>query len=116
MSLARKRLWVAGMTLALLAAALPFSAIAAPGNGASYLVGLRDTGGAQKLRAAGFTTSMSPRAEKPGKLRKAAEDRGARYAIWLEAGQFSVWQRDGDTTERGLDTAGLVKWLGERAR
>ena len=57
MSLARKRLWVAGMTLALLAAALPFSASAAPGNGASYLVGLRDNGGAQKLRAAGFNVA-----------------------------------------------------------
>ena len=57
MSLAKKRLWVAGMTLALVGAALPFSASAAPGNGASYLVGLRDNGGAQKLRAAGFTVA-----------------------------------------------------------
>jgi subtilisin family serine protease len=57
LSLARKRLWVAGVTLALLAAAMPLSAIAAPGNGASYLVGLRDSGAAKNLRAAGFNVA-----------------------------------------------------------
>ena len=57
MSLARKRLWVAGVTLALLGAALPLSASAAPGNGASYLVGLRDRTAAQSLRAAGFNVA-----------------------------------------------------------
>lgn len=68
------------------------------------------------LRAAGLATSMSPRPEKPGKLRKAAEERGARFAAWLEDGQFSIWTREGDSTERGLDAAALVKHLGERAR
>jgi subtilisin family serine protease len=57
LSLARKRLWAAGATLALLVAALPVSAIAAPGNGASYLVGLRDARGAENLRAAGFNVA-----------------------------------------------------------
>ncbi|MEA2651239.1 MAG: thermitase, partial [Chloroflexota bacterium] len=57
MSLARKRLWATGMTLALLGAALPLSASAAPGNGASYLVGLRDNGSAQNLRAGGFNVA-----------------------------------------------------------
>ena len=57
MSLARKRLRVAGITLALLGAALPFSVSAAPGDGASYLVGLRDRGAAQNLRAAGFNVA-----------------------------------------------------------
>ena len=70
----------------------------------------------RELRGKGLATSMSPRPEKPGKLRKAAEDRGARFAVWLEAGQFSLWQREGDTTERGLDADGLVKLLAERAR
>ncbi len=55
--MARKRLWVAGVTLALLGAALPFSVSAAPGNGASYLVGLRDGVAAQNLRAAGFNVA-----------------------------------------------------------
>ena len=57
LSLARKRLWVAGVTLALLGAALPASVSAAPGNGASYLVGLRGNGAAQNLRAAGFNVA-----------------------------------------------------------
>jgi histidyl-tRNA synthetase len=70
----------------------------------------------RELRAAGLRTSMSPRPEKPGKLRKSAEDRGARFAVWLEDGQLSLWQRAGDTTERGLDPAGLVRLLAERAR
>ena len=48
---------MAGVTLALLGAALPFSTIAAPGNGASYLVGLRGGGAAQNLRAAGFNVA-----------------------------------------------------------
>jgi serine protease len=57
LSLARKRLWVTGVTVALLGAALPFSVSAAPGNGASYLVGLRDHAAAQNLRAAGFNVA-----------------------------------------------------------
>jgi serine protease len=57
LSLARKRLWVAGVTLGLLGAALPWSVSAAPGNGTSYLVGLRDNGAAQNLRAAGFNVA-----------------------------------------------------------
>jgi serine protease len=56
LSLARKRLWAVGVTLSLLAAAMPFSATAAPG-GASYLVGLRDARGAQNLRSAGFNVA-----------------------------------------------------------
>jgi len=70
----------------------------------------------RQLRAAGLSTSMSPRPEKPGKLRQAAEARGASFAAWLEQGQFSLWQRQGDSTERGLDAAGLVQRLAERAR
>jgi histidyl-tRNA synthetase len=70
----------------------------------------------RELRALGLRTSMSPRPEKPGKLRKAAEDRGARFAVWLENGELSLWQREGDTTERGLDPAGLGRLLAERAR
>ena len=57
MTLVRKRLWVAAMTAALLATAMPFAAIAAPGSGASYLVGLRDGNGAKNLRAAGFNVA-----------------------------------------------------------
>jgi histidyl-tRNA synthetase len=70
----------------------------------------------RELRAAGLAVSMSPRAEKPGKLRKAAEDRGARFAIWLEGGEFQLWRREGDTTLRGLDVPALVQHLTEQAR
>ena len=70
----------------------------------------------RELRAAGLTVSMSPRPEKPAKLRKAAEERRAPFAAWLEGGQFQLWRRDGDTIERGLDAAALVKHLAERAR
>jgi subtilisin family serine protease len=48
--------FVLGATLALLAAALPISATAAPG-GSSYLVGLRNASAAQNLRAAGFNVA-----------------------------------------------------------
>ena len=68
------------------------------------------------LRAAGLAVSMSPRPEKPGKLRKSAEDRGARWAVWLENGQLSLWQREGDTTERGLELEALVGKLAPAAR
>ena len=68
------------------------------------------------LREAGLAISMSPRADKPGKLRKAAEDRGARWAVWLENGQFQLWQREGDTTERGLELEALVQKLAPTPR
>jgi histidyl-tRNA synthetase len=70
----------------------------------------------RELRAAGLAVSMSPRAEKPGKLRKAAEERGAPFAVWLEGTEFQVWRREGDATERGLDVPALVKFLMEPAR
>jgi serine protease len=57
LSLARKRLWAVGATLALLVSAMPLAVSAAPGAGASYLVGLRDPAGAQNLRAAGFNVA-----------------------------------------------------------
>jgi histidyl-tRNA synthetase len=80
-----------------------------------------DVGGAllrasRELRAAGLAVSMSPRAEKPGKLRKAAEDRGAPCAVWLEADKFQLWRRDGDATLRDLDLPALIGHLTERTR
>jgi len=70
----------------------------------------------RELRAAGLAVSMSPRAEKPGRLRKSAEERGAPFAAWLEGGQFQLWQRDGDSTVRGLDATALTQHLLERTR
>jgi histidyl-tRNA synthetase len=68
------------------------------------------------LRQAGLSVSMSPRADKPGKLRKAAEERGAPWAAWLDNGQFQLWQREGDTTSRGLDLDALVQKLAPASR
>lgn len=95
-----------------------------PNLGALHLVlgATSDTDGSALLRAsrelrqAGLAVSMSPRAEKPGRLRKSAEERGAPFAAWLEGGQFQLWQRDGDSTERGLDAAALCKLVLERTR
>jgi histidyl-tRNA synthetase len=80
-------------------------------EGAAALLGLSRT-----LRAAGQRVSMSPRPEKPVKLRKAAEERGAAFAIWLEDGQYHLWQRRDDSTVRGLAASAIVPLLAERAR
>ena len=69
----------------------------------------------RELRRGGHRVSMTPRPEKPGRLRKSTEERGARFAIWLEEGQFQLWQREGDTTLRGLDVPGVLEALKERA-
>jgi histidyl-tRNA synthetase len=79
--------------------------------GGASLLGL-----SRELRTAGYRVSMSPRAEKPVKLRKAAEERAARFAVWLEDGQFQVWEQQADNTQRDLDAAGVVRLLKERAR
>lgn len=71
----------------------------------------------RSLRGAEYRVSMSPKAEKAVKLRKAAEDRGAPFAVWLEAGQWNVWERRGDSSVRALpDVAAVLAALKERAR
>jgi histidyl-tRNA synthetase len=95
-----------------------------PNLGALHLVlgATSDAEGAALLRAsralreAGLSVSMSPRPEKPARLRKAAEERGAPFAAWLEGGQFQLWQRAGDAMLRGLDAAALAQHLLERTR
>jgi histidyl-tRNA synthetase len=83
---------------------------------------------ARELRSHGLEVSLLPRAEKPGKFRKAAEDQQARHALWLEGGRLHLWTRDGDTTLRDLERPALLAQLappgsqgarearGERAR
>ena len=39
---------------------------------------------AYRLRAAGVRTDLSAKVEKPGRLRKRAEERGVPFAVWLE--------------------------------
>ncbi|MEO8180623.1 MAG: histidine--tRNA ligase [Deltaproteobacteria bacterium] len=79
---------------------------------------------ARELRAAGLVVSLLPGPEKPGKLRKSAEEQRARHAVWLEAGRYQLWTREGDTSQRDLARPALVAALaagasgarGERAR
>jgi histidyl-tRNA synthetase len=70
----------------------------------------------RELRAAGFSVSMAPRAEKPAKQRKAADERGAAFALCIEDGRVQLWQRQGDSIVSGLDIAAVVSALKERAR
>lgn len=69
----------------------------------------------RQLREAGHRVSMLPKPEKPGRLRKLTEERGARAAVWLEDGKFSVWRRDGGSTSSGLEAAAVVRALEEPA-
>ncbi|HVZ33710.1 MAG TPA: ATP phosphoribosyltransferase regulatory subunit, partial [Polyangiaceae bacterium] len=71
---------------------------------------------ARQLRELGLRVSLVPKAEKPARLRKSAEERSARHALWLENGQYQLWTRAADSTERGLDAAGVLRYLGEQAR
>jgi histidyl-tRNA synthetase len=66
---------------------------------------------ARELRALGLRVSLLPKAEKPGKLRKTAEERQARHAVWLESGRFQLWTRAGDVTVRDLERAALPAQL-----
>jgi histidyl-tRNA synthetase len=57
----------------------------------------------QKLRAAGLRVELIPGALKPGKLRKSADERQIRAAVWLEPGErraASLWLRS-DGSRRG---------------
>ena len=49
---------------------------------------------ANELRAAGLSVDLSPKALKPGKLRRAADERGVPFAVWLDredAESVMVW-------------------------
>ena len=69
---------------------------------------------ARELRALGLRVSLLPKPEKPGKLRKGAEDQRARHAVWLEGGKYQLWTREGDSTLRDLERAALVAALASR--
>ena len=71
-------------------------------------------GAARELRALGLVVSMLPKPEKPGKLRKSAEDQQARHAVWLEGGRYHLWTREGDTSLRDLDRPALLAGLAAR--
>src|SRR6185295_1460646 len=70
----------------------------------------------RQLRGMNLRVSLLPKPEKPGKLRKGAEDQRARHAVWLEGGKYHVWTREGDSTLRDLERSALISRLGEPAR
>jgi histidyl-tRNA synthetase len=69
---------------------------------------------ASGLRRDGLKVDLRPNAMSPGKLRKHADDQGARAAVWIEPdrpGVASAWIRAGGETHRDLDTARLSEVL-----
>jgi len=56
----------------------------------------------QKLRDAGLAVDLRPNPQKPGKLRKYADDQGVACAAWFEPNQkdsVTLWQKQGDTRQ-----------------
>src|SRR5690349_8101926 len=66
-----------------------------------------------ELRRSGLSVDLRPAAVSPGKLRKHAEDVGARAAVWIErehVGLASLWLRGGET-QRDLSAARIAELL-----
>jgi len=72
-------------------------------------------GAARELRALGLLVSLWPKPEKPGKLRKSAEEQQARHAVWLEGGRYHLWTRQGDTSLADLERPALLAALAVRS-
>jgi histidyl-tRNA synthetase len=67
-----------------------------------------------RLRAAGLRVDLRPKALKPGKLRKQADEAGVGAAVWLEQGhpdQASLWTRRDGHTASDLSAEALVERL-----
>jgi histidyl-tRNA synthetase len=72
---------------------------------------------ATRLRAAGTRVDLQPDAVNPAKLRKQAEARGVRAAVWIEAedrGVSRAWTRADQTTRRDLTDGALLALLAEQ--
>jgi histidyl-tRNA synthetase len=73
---------------------------------------------AARLRSADLSVDLHPDPTSPGKLRKQAEERGVRAAVWLEAGQpdrAHAWTRTDQASHRDLDHARLLELLTKTA-
>ena len=72
---------------------------------------------AAKLRATGLSVDLQPDPGSPGKLRKQAEQRGVRAAVWLEVerpeqpGRAHAWTRADQVSHRDLDHTALLALL-----
>ncbi len=67
-----------------------------------------------ELRAAGLRVDLRPQAIKPGKLRKHADERGARAAVWIEHEQHglaSVWTRADQQSHKDLTAARIAELI-----
>jgi histidyl-tRNA synthetase len=70
------------------------------------------------LRRAGLRVDLRPQPVKPGKLRKHAEERGARAAIWIEPeheGRASLWTSADQQTHRDVAVERIAELLGASA-
>ncbi len=69
---------------------------------------------AYRLRAAGLRVRMTPGKDKPGRIRKTADDAGIAHAVWLDRGEpapIKVWRRsDGESFEATSES--LLERLG----
>jgi len=68
---------------------------------------------AAHLREEGYHVSLLPKPEKPARLRKAAQEMPADFAVWIESSSLHLWDRKSDHTLRNLDEAGLLAALEE---
>jgi histidyl-tRNA synthetase len=71
-----------------------------------------------ELRRAGLRVDLRPHAVKPGKLRKHADERGVRAAVWLEPdanGLASLWTRADQRSHKDLGAAQIVELIGAAA-
>ncbi len=68
----------------------------------------------QVIRAAGFRAELRPKAEKPGKLRKYADEAGVPTAVWLERDAehgVSMWCKSDGSIRHGLGLDNVLKVL-----
>jgi histidyl-tRNA synthetase len=68
-----------------------------------------------ELRRAGLRVDLWPHAIKPGKLRKHADERGVRAAVWIEPEHTqlaSLWTRTDGQTHKDLTLARIIELIG----
>jgi histidyl-tRNA synthetase len=68
---------------------------------------------AYELRQAGLRVELSPKAEKPGQVRKSADERGIPWAVLVKPDGINVWSKAApqltDRTVARADLAGAIR-------
>lgn len=68
---------------------------------------------ASELRQAGLRVELVPKADKPGRVRKSADERGVGHAVLLMGEDLVVWDKQTpDVTDRVVPRAELAAYLG----